>query len=471
MADRVKSTLRPFVHALFRHTERPRLMLRSARYSLAYQLDRGRPQSLRAAFESGLPIGRSPGRSRQSVMLVISTLEADPRVEREARALAAEGWHVHVVFPETPGWRAAGVEWGQGVTFQPVPPSARHFADVAPGFYGAELFRAAVRHHPFAFHAHDLNTAYIGLAAARLTGSHLVCDFHEWFSENASYDLTTKSYVPHSAHTKSIMQWLEREALSNSSAVVTVCQSIAEALSSELGNGRHVAVVRNIPSFGATPTTAYLPLKQQIAVSDERFVLIYQGGVGPSRNLEPVIKALAMANRCTLVVRGPSLSAFEGQYRQIAERSAVADRLVLLPPVPSRDVVAAARGADAGIYTVKGVGRNFILALPNKVFEYLAAGLPVLVPNYPEVAKLVRDHNVGLAFDPDDPVSIAGAINRLIDEQDLFRELQANVPRALLDLDADREWQKVSEIYERLWSQVTPRDGARAGPARSESGA
>ena len=95
----------------------------------------------------------------------------------------------------------------------------------------------------------------------------------------------------------------------------------------------------------------------------------------------------------------------------------MADRVKLEPPVPSSDVVAAARGADAGIWTLPALCRNFTFALPNKIFEYLAADLPVLVAHYPEAKRLVLEHEVGLAFDPYDPQSIAQSIKRLMQDE------------------------------------------------------
>ena len=94
------------------------------------------------------------------------------------------------------------------------------------------------------------------------------------------------------------------------------------------------------------------------------------------------------------------------------------------PPVPSKDVVAAARGADAGIWTFPALCRNFTFALPNKIFEYLAADLPVLVAHYPEAKRLVLESEVGLTFDPYDPHSIAESINRLVQDEPFLMQLR-----------------------------------------------
>ncbi|KQU54790.1 hypothetical protein ASG72_04020 [Bosea sp. Leaf344] len=96
------------------------------------------------------------------------------------------------------------------------------------------------------------------------------------------------------------------------------------------------------------------------------------------------------------------------------------------------------------------MGRNFIYALPNKVFEYMAAGLPLLVANYPEVSRLVDRFDVGLSFQPDDPRSIAHAINVMVENKALRVRMGANTRQALLELDAESEWERLAAIYARL---------------------
>jgi glycosyltransferase involved in cell wall biosynthesis len=88
------------------------------------------------------------------------------------------------------------------------------------------------------------------------------------------------------------------------------------------------------------------------------------------------------------------------------------------------------------------------------VFEYLAAGLPVLAADYPEVQRLVRRYEIGLSFDPYDPASIAAQVNRMIDEPGLVARLRANTPAALADMQADREWNKLVRVYHDLAAGV-----------------
>jgi glycosyltransferase involved in cell wall biosynthesis len=388
---------------------------------------------------------------RQIVMLVVSDLRVDPRVEREARVLASAGYMVTVICPELS--EGAGVtyniDWGQGVLINYIPPTGSAFMSRKPGYYADLLYFAAVRMKPFAFHAHDLSTAFAALAAARVRGSHLIVDFHEWFSENVHWDPKLSAWSPYPPDWKSDLQKLEARCLVEASATITVCDSIALGMEAELG-GKRPNVVRNIPDLHIRPTQNYIPLKQQLGLPESTFVLLWQGGSGPTRLIEPIIEALAHAPECVLVIRGPSLDLFGPEYQALARRIGADKRLLLIPPVPSRDVVAAAHGADAGIWTLPALCRNFTYALPNKIFEYIASGLPVLAAHYPEAKRLLADHDIGLTFDPYDPRSIAAVINQLIEDPALATRFRRNTSAALQRLDAGAEWQKLVTLYDSL---------------------
>lgn len=395
-------------------------------------------------------IGTAP-RGKHVVMLVVSDLRIDPRVEREARALASAGYSITVLCPALYDTTdpANRLNWGPSIQFKFLHVAAAMFMSVRPGFVADQMYYEAVKFRPFAFHAHDLSTAYAAFAAANVSGAHLIVDFHEWFSENVHWHSELLKWVPYPDDWKKDLQELEARCLSEASATITVCDSIADAMKLELG-GRRPHLVRNIPNVMADPTRLYPSLKEQLGLAASTFVLLWQGGTGPTRLIEPIIEALAWAPRCVFVIRGPSLDLFGDGYRKLAEDAGASDRLILLPPVPSRDVVAAAMGADAGIWTLPALCRNFTYALPNKIFEYLASGLPVLAAHYPEAKRLVLESNVGLIFDPNDARSIATAINRLVDNPGLAAEFRRNTVSTLAGIDAEREWQRLVQIYDQL---------------------
>ena len=399
----------------------------------------------------------------QILMIVYSDLRIDPRVRREARALADAGFRVRIVYPDAMslGGEKVRLDFGPGVEFRPLPITAASYIVRFPHVLGHEFVDAICEERPFAIHAHDLSTALVGLTAAGRLKVPCICDFHEWYSENVSWDHESKTHIPHPRPVRSAYRWTERLAMARATAVITVCESIAGELEGNYAFGfRRVHLIRNIPSSRRTPSRTYAPIREQLGISPDKMVVLWQGGTGPTRLLEPVIESLAYYDRFVLVIRGPSLDRFGDDYRALASRLRVSDRLILCPPVPSDDVIEAAHGADCGVWTLPNLCKNFSYALPNKIFEYLFAGVPLLVANYPEVRRLIEQYNVGLLFDPYDPPSIAASIRRLNEEPGLANALRARIRAAVADLDADREWAKLVTLYDTL---------ARTGSLRSLS--
>jgi glycosyltransferase involved in cell wall biosynthesis len=404
--------------------------------------------------------------SRQIVMLVISEVFRDPRVEREARALAGAGFPVKILYPDYFSFHhnVGEIDWGPGITFAPLPRWIATYVHNFPYVFSIHYLWAAIKERPFAFHAHDLSTAMVGMAAARFARVHCVCDFHEWYSENVSWDSYSERYVPHPRHVRFVYSRVERLAMRQASAVITVCDSIARELERIGGGRRQVKVIRNIPSLTRPSALRCQPLRQELGLGPDRFILLYQGGTGPTRLLEPVIEAIALVPAAVLVIRGPGIEHYGPGYHELAARLNILDRVFCLPPVPSDQVVDAAAGADAGIWTLPNLSKNFYFALPNKLFEYMAAGLPILGAHFPEARKLIEGLDIGHCFDPYDPESIAAALRRLVDDPNRVSQIRQRMPSALASIDASAEWTKLVDIYRALDADPDALRGSSAGP-------
>ena len=166
--------------------------------------------------------------------------------------------------------------------------------------------------------------------------------------------------------------------------------------------------------------------------------------------LEPVIEAFQYLPNAVFAIRTPYWEAFGEPYEVLAKELGIEDKIFRLKGVPSAKIVESASGADCGLWTLPNPCRNFYLALGNKIFEYLAAGLPILVANYPEARRVVEGHDVGLMFDPYDPKAIAESIRTLQDDTAGRTRMQQNAKIALAALDADREWDKLVALYDEI---------------------
>jgi len=181
-------------------------------------------------------------------------------------------------------------------------------------------------------------------------------------------------------------------------------------------------------------------------------VVLYQGIYYPERGLENLVKASSLLlSDVRLVLRG--YGAIENQLRELARG---ATNVSFEPPVQMEKLVDAARIADVGIVPYLPTNLNNYLASPNKLFEYIHAGLPVAASNMPFARKLVEENGIGVVFDARDVRSIAQGLNR-ITRQSQLRRCRRNIIAAA----AKYNWQV--EALKLLRSYARFRDAFRGG--------
>jgi glycosyltransferase involved in cell wall biosynthesis len=159
--------------------------------------------------------------------------------------------------------------------------------------------------------------------------------------------------------------------------------------------------LRDLPGGGSIPTG--VPL------------VLYVGGVMPHRGIEEMVAAMGElpdAHCVILGAGGGSTPAIEEEIR----RRGLAERVHLIHPVPSEEVVPYAASATIGVSIVQPASLSYRLALPNKLFQYMAAGIPVVASDFPDVRRVVEGSGAGIVVDPADLHAVAGAIRRLLDD-------------------------------------------------------
>jgi len=201
-----------------------------------------------------------------------------------------------------------------------------------------------------------------------------------------------------------LVRAIERRSIGGAAVVSTVSEGIAKRLQDLYSLPRLPAVIRNTPVFESAhfrPTAA--PIR-----------VLYHGIVAPGRGLEATIDSVAAWRPdFNLTLRGPG----DGHYidklrRRIGERG-LADRIVLAPPVPMIALVREAAAFDLGFFALPRTSRHNEFTLPNKFFEYVMAGLALCVSDLPEMARLIRDYELGVTFPSIDREAIAAAVNAL----------------------------------------------------------
>lgn len=335
-------------------------------------------------------------------MLLHKSVEHDGRVRREARALSEAGHRVEVVHlpPSLPGPALAEEP------FSLTPATLRRWRRLPLKLHRvAEAFnmaRLARRTRPDVVHAHDVAMLVPAYIAARLSRARLVYDSHE---------LATG--VPYRSRPWALLVVaIERLLVPSCDAVITVSDGIADRLAERYSLRARPIVIRNVcdlPPPGAAPAA---DLRAELGVGEAPIVL-HQGAVAPHRGCEALVRATTELDGAHLVFLGAE-GPFANRLRSLALDLGLDDRVHFRPPVPLESLLSYTAQANVGVSLLEANCENHRLALPNKIFEYMAAGVPVVVSALPELERFLCEHPIGCAVDPRDPSAVARALNRAL---------------------------------------------------------
>ena len=284
---------------------------------------------------------------------------------------------------------------------------------------------------PDAVLANDHDTLPAACAAADALGCRLVFDAHEH-----APSLFDDNFIKQRRHVPLVKHILTRCA-SRADAVLTVAPAIAERYRTEFGLDPQV--VLNAPEYREIPDHA---------VQSEHINLVHHGVPLRDRRLDRMIDAVAAAD-----ARFHLHFMLTWENRYLAELKAHAakiapNRVTFHPPVPPEQVVARITEYDLGIHLLNPSKYNNIIALPNKFFDFIGAGLPALVGPSPSMEAIVREHGCGWVSPSFTPADTAVLLNRLTVEE--IRAARARTREAARVLNAGHELVKVVALFARL---------------------
>jgi glycosyltransferase involved in cell wall biosynthesis len=289
-----------------------------------------------------------------------------------------------------------------------------------------ERARAAVGDRRYdVVHAHDFNVLVLAAELAERGNARLVYDSHEWWSGRERHGRPTPLERAQELR-------VEREIVGKADAVLTVSDGIAE----RLGKWRTtpVAVVRNsFPlDLGGTYDLASLPGKPKGAV--------YAGRIGAARDIETLLIATAALELDTVLMGKAD--------REFLPHLHLTDGSVRIEPArPVDDVDEVLRNVGISVVTLTDTCENHRLALPNKVFHAVRAGVPVVAADLPELHRLVTSHGIGALYRPGDPESMRGALEQVVND---YPGMCERVSRARGTLNWDQDSKELVRVYESL---------------------
>jgi glycosyltransferase involved in cell wall biosynthesis len=379
---------------------------------------------------------------------VVSDLQYDGRVWKEARSLAAAGHAVRLLGCRYEANRAVRrVERGIDVCERPFGPRHRRLLRLRRARALLGLWATILWTRARVYHAHNVHVVPAAYVAARLRRARLVYDAHELYGERAGRSGLRGRLAARASGT------IERLAVTRADAVITTNPSRARVLDERYGR-TGAQILANVP----LPVEELEPLDPGFPPG--RTIVLFQGAVIPEgRAFEESVQALVHLPDADLVVLGFGREEVFARVRRAAERAGVSERVHFLPPRPFEDLVRTAAAADVGIVPILPDSTARVLGDTNKLHEYLMAGLPVVASDLPEIRRVVTegDPPVGEFFDPRDPRSIAGAVQRLLADGDAYRRRRTEARRLALEKHNWRiEERRLLSLYDSLLRPVVP---------------
>jgi glycosyltransferase involved in cell wall biosynthesis len=385
-------------------------------------------------------------------MLLHKSVEFDSRVRREASALAAAGHRVVVL-------ELAAIPAGQAILDgfhrrSCLPPERLrrwlpfHLYRLA---FLVSFVRAVVRVRPEVIHAHDAAMLLPGIVGARLTGARLVYDSHELASSVPYRERAWAWFV----------SAIERLVVPRCAAVITVSDGIASRLRERYRLPVTPTVVRNVSALvlGGEGT-----LRPSLGIGAAVPLVLHQGAPAPDRGCEVLVEAAARLDDAHLVFLGDPEPGYGAGLRELIARRGLSGRVSMLPSIPLTELLASTAQADVGVTLLQDTCENHRLALPNKLFEYIAAGVPVVASALPETERLIGAYGVGWCVRPDDPVALAEALRTALSMRG-DAALGGRLAVAAEELRWPREQLRLTGLYASLGggaSDPGPEPGRRA---------
>jgi glycosyltransferase involved in cell wall biosynthesis len=402
------------------------------------------------------------------VVMFTHDRQVDRRILLECDALEADGWAVRILAFGAPSVaseddrRVVRVGRGEGPTDgaqrfslltvydrvrRVIPVNSRlmrvgralgwFLVPGGPSTLFARVFDEAIAANPAdVYVAHDLPMLPIATAAVERHGGKLVYDSHELFAEQEFLSVERRMW-----------RRLEGRLIGRCDLVITVNVSIARELELRYGLAR-VEVIQNAERLGEGVAKTQA-IRARLGLPASARILLYQGGLSEGRNLEMPIRALRHVRTpgLHLVYLGDGVLA--GRLVRLAARLGLSERVHPIPAVPQSELLRYTASADAGLIPYLANCLNTRYCTPNKLFEMVAAGIPIVASDLPELRRLVAGHGIGLVGDTATPEGLAASIDALF-----AGEGPARFAPAIAAARRELSWEVESERLVRLYNSL-----------------
>lgn len=300
--------------------------------------------------------------------------------------------------------------------------------------YNLRLFFYLITHRADLLFSNDLDTLLPNFLISRFKRIPLVYDSHELFTETPE--------VIHRPFVQQTWQIIEKIIFPKLKNVITVSPSIARIFEEKYGVS--VKVVRNIPQLRNNIPTSTL---KDLDLPTEKKILILQGaGINIQRGAEELIEAMTYLEEYLLLIIGGG-DVIE-QLKELATQLKLTDRIRFIPRLPVEQLIAYTRVCDLGLSLDKDTNLNYRYSLPNKLFDYIHAEIPILASPLPEIKNIIESYDIGLCILGHEPRHIAARVREAFSDNDRLETWKKNLHHAATELNWENEKQILLKLIQ-----------------------
>jgi len=375
--------------------------------------------------------------AQRIIISVTSDLTTDQRVNRAATTLKQAGFRTIVIgrvlktSAELPPRRYRTIRFRLWFTKGPL-----FYAT-----YNIRLFWFLLWHHADILYSNDLDTLLPNYLISKIKRIPLIYDSHEYFTGVPELENRPK--------TKKIWKKIESYILPKVKFAITVNQSIADLYKNEYGT--EFSIIRNVPEVSLPFLDEPHEIRKQLKLPTDKKIIILQGaGINIQRGAEEAVEAMKYLPQCVLLIVGSGdiISELKNQVREMQ----IVDQVIFVDKQPLSILRKYTHSADIGLSLDKDTNLNYRFSLPNKIFDYIQAEIPILASNLPEVKNVIFTYAVGRISENHDPEKIASLLNEMLNDSKQQIIWKRNLNNAAKELNWEKEQEKLIKIIKQVVS-------------------
>ncbi|MFH2142579.1 MAG: glycosyltransferase [Bacteroidota bacterium] len=363
-------------------------------------------------------------KKQRIIISVINDLVTDQRVHKVSTSLIKNGYMVTLV--------GRKLKYSQPIQRQYKTKRMRLLFVRGPLFYACfnfRLFLYLLFVKADIFLANDLDTLWANFLVAKIRRKKLVYDSHEYFTEVP--ELINRNFSRNT--------WLkiEKRILPKLKNCYTVCQSIADEYNKKYNI--NMQVIMNLP--------VYKELVPQAKENQPVKIIIYQGAVNKGRGLEQIICAMQFIENAEFHIYGEG--DIYSDIQELIEEVKVGSKVKLMGRFPFEELQDITKLADLGVSLEQNMGLNYYYSLPNKLFDYIQAQIPVLCSEFPEMKNVIDKYKIGQTINNFDPENLSKTISEILNNPVLLNTWKENLKIAAKELNWEKQENKLLLLFNR----------------------